>query len=147
MIAFTEKSLGKSRIMQARSGSSSSNSLNKSGMMTSTGVGKVVLIWGIGIPKVAHFLFLSLEAYKSSSWVCLDPKLNLPSLSESSMRVRNPRPTVPRPWPSWYPNLSISLAAIRIAASQLESGFETSWTMETSSKLWKDTSRKALESM
>ena len=67
MIAFTEKSLGKSRIMQARLGSSSSNSLNKSGIMTSAGIGKVDMIWGIGIPKVAHFLFLSLEAYKSSS--------------------------------------------------------------------------------
>ena len=32
------------------------------GIMTSARVEKVVLIWGIGIPEVSHFLFLPLEA-------------------------------------------------------------------------------------
>ena len=30
--------------------------------MTSVGAEKVVLIWGIDIPEVAHFLFLPLDA-------------------------------------------------------------------------------------
>ena len=36
-------------------------------LMTSTGVEKVTLIWGIDIPWPMHFLFFPLEAWKSSS--------------------------------------------------------------------------------
>ena len=61
MIAFMENSLGQSRIMQARSDSSSSNSLKGLSIMTSVGARKVGLIWGIDTPEVSHFLFLPLE--------------------------------------------------------------------------------------
>ena len=59
MIAFIENFLGQSLIMQARSSSSNSNSLKSYGIMTSAEAGKVVLIWEIDIPEVAHFLFFS----------------------------------------------------------------------------------------
>ena len=62
VIAFTENSLGQSRIMQARSGSSSSNSLKGSSIMTSADAGKMALIWGIDISWLVHFLFFPQEA-------------------------------------------------------------------------------------
>ena len=100
MIAFTETSSGQSRIKQAILGSSSSNSLKSFGIMTSVEARKVVLIWGINIPEVSHFIFLPLEAWKSSSKVGLYPKPNLPLLSKSSMRAGLPHPTAPRPRPN-----------------------------------------------
>ena len=48
--------------MQAGLGSLSSNSLKGFGIMTFAGAGKVVLIWGIDILEVVHFLFFPLEA-------------------------------------------------------------------------------------
>ena len=62
MVVFTENSSGQSRIMQVISCSSSSNSLKGSGILTLAEAGKVVLIWGIDIPEMSHFLFLPLEA-------------------------------------------------------------------------------------
>ena len=48
--------------MQARLNSLSSNSLKGFGIITSTGAGKVALMWGIDILEAAHFFFFSLEA-------------------------------------------------------------------------------------
>ena len=48
--------------MQARLGSSSSNSIKGSNIITLVEARKVFLIWGIEIPEVSHFLFLPLEA-------------------------------------------------------------------------------------
>ena len=62
MIAFIKNSLGQSQIIQARSNSSSYTSLKGSGINTSTGAGKMGLIWGIDILILAHFLFFPVEA-------------------------------------------------------------------------------------
>ena len=62
VIAFMENSSGQNQIMQAKSGSSSSDSLEGSGIMTSARAKKMVLLWEIDIPEVVHFLFLPLEA-------------------------------------------------------------------------------------
>ena len=114
VIAFIENSLGQSQIMQTRSDSSSFNSLKDSSIMTSTRVGRVALTWWIDIPRVPHFLFFPLEAWKSSSWMGSYPKPNLPLLSESSIRAGLPHPMALRPWPNLYLNMSISFAAIKM---------------------------------
>ena len=84
-----EELFRQSRIMQARSNSSSSNSLKGLSIMTLVGARKVSLIWGIDIPRVAYFLFFPLEAWKSSSWMGSYLKPNLPLLSESSIRAED----------------------------------------------------------
>ena len=62
MIVFTKNSSGQSRMIQARSDSSSSTSLKSYGIMHSAGAEKVALIWAKDIPGLASLLFIPLEA-------------------------------------------------------------------------------------
>jgi len=67
MMAFTENSLGHKRMRQARSDSYLYDSCAIFDMMTLARAEKVTLMWGMDIPWPVHFLFLFLEAWKSSS--------------------------------------------------------------------------------
>ena len=62
MMAFTENFSRQRQIRHAGSDSSSHDSYAASDLMTSVGVGKVTLMWGIDILWPMHFLFFPLEA-------------------------------------------------------------------------------------